>query len=282
MRVTPLGVSRPDTARICGAAAPLRRRLGRPTGPEGEDDAAAMSSEVGDASESGQPRWLARSPPRAPPELRSPLFGYLLDLDDDLAEEFEVRMRLLPASTPPPGCSRPRPASATFGGGSTAVGDGPGLLIVDGLMRSTPASPIARHRARSAPATCSSRPAGRRTRWSSASSIWRALRPSRLALLDADFAERVRSWPQILQCALPPRRAPVGRARRAPGDLLPAPARGPAGAAAVAPGRPLGPGRTERASGSACRSPIGCSASSSPPSARRSPTPCAALCRPGS
>ena len=72
------------------------------------------------------------------------------------------------------------------------------------------------------------------------------------------------------------------RPRRAAGDLVPAAARGAAGAAAVAPGSALGPGRAGRHPRSRCRSPTACSASWSAPSGRRSRTRWRASPRPGS
>jgi CRP-like cAMP-binding protein len=83
-----------------------------------------------------------------------------------------------------------------------AVDDGPGLLLLDGLIAVEacvgdrtateligpgdllqPAFPLAENLLERAQA-------------------WRALSPTRFALLDAEFAERVRPWPQILNALL--------------------------------------------------------------------------------
>jgi CRP-like cAMP-binding protein len=157
-----------------------------------------MSSEGGAARIPGQTPWLTRSPPARRPN-PVPLFGYLLDLDDDLAQDVEVRMRvsarqhatarLLEADTGE--CD----LSALF----AVVGRGPGLLIVDGLLAVDTRVVDRTITELLGTGDLLQPPVPDQDEMVESETIWRALGPSRLALLDADFAERVRSWPQILQ-----------------------------------------------------------------------------------
>ena len=75
-------------------------------------------------------RWPARAQARGRPSS----FRYLLDLDDDLADEFDVRMRLV---------ARPAATAFTFeaGPGEIALSEwlvmaagGPGVLVLDGVL----------------------------------------------------------------------------------------------------------------------------------------------------
>jgi CRP/FNR family transcriptional regulator, cyclic AMP receptor protein len=133
-----------------------------------------------------------------PTELSSPaLFGYLLDLDGDLAEGVELRMRFTARHQATARLLDAEIGDCDLSPWFAIVGDGPGLLIVDGLL------------------TVDTRVAGRTItelvgpgdllqpactqvdEMVECETAWRALLPTRLALLDARFAQRVRSWPQI-------------------------------------------------------------------------------------
>lgn len=157
-----------------------------------------MSSEGGGARGTGPPRWLNRSPPARRPN-PVPLFGYVLDLDDDLAQEVEVRMRVSARQHATARLLEAEAGECDLSSAFVVLGRGPGLLIVDGLL------------------AVDTRVADRTTtellgtgdliqphspnddEMVESETVWRALRPSRLALLDVDFAERVRAWPTILQ-----------------------------------------------------------------------------------
>jgi CRP/FNR family transcriptional regulator, cyclic AMP receptor protein len=135
---------------------------------------------------------------------RRPLasYCYLLDADADLAEEFDVRMRMVArrATTvvvfeiPVGNCDPARWIPQDAGG--------PGLLLLDGLLA------IDVH-------------VGDRTAtelmgagdlvqsWDHGPeelidrvTCWHVLMPGRVAVLDAGFAERIRPWPQILLALL--------------------------------------------------------------------------------
>jgi hypothetical protein len=121
---------------------------------------------------------------------------YLLDLDTDLAEELDVPMRL---------AARPSVTAITFeaDGGPVALAEwlaaaapGPGLLILDGVL-------AANVRVGDRITTELLGSGDVIQPWNSPEAElvceigWRALKPTRLALLDQDFAHRVQPWPQI-------------------------------------------------------------------------------------
>lgn len=156
-----------------------------------------MSGERVSAVRPAVPRWPGRSI-RAGQLSSPPLFGYVLDLDDDLAQELEVRMRLSARQHATARLLDADPGQCDLPSWFAVVGRGPGLLIIEGLL---------------AVDTCI---AGRTTsellgsgdlvqpperhddEMVRSDTVWRALHPCRLALLDTEFTERVRSWPQLL------------------------------------------------------------------------------------
>jgi CRP/FNR family cyclic AMP-dependent transcriptional regulator len=125
-------------------------------------------------------------------------YCYLLDADADLAQEFDIRMRMVVRQV------------ATVVVFEIAVGDcdpaqwpapgpgAPGLLLLDGLLA------VDVHVGdRTATELLGQgdlvHPWDRGTDELLASSAcWRVLLPGRIAVLDAGFAERIRPWPQIL------------------------------------------------------------------------------------
>jgi CRP-like cAMP-binding protein len=155
----------------------------------------------------------AQAPGHDPRESHSSSsYRYLLDLDDDLAQEFDLRMRVVARQVAtvvvvdvPVGI---QDTSAWLGSEERGFG----VLVVDGVLAldTYVGDRVTSELLGSGDLL---------QRWEPGlddllerSYEWRALVPSRLALLDETFAERVRPWPQIGNALL--RRA----ARRA-GDL---------------------------------------------------------------
>jgi CRP-like cAMP-binding protein len=142
--------------------------------------------------------WPSRTPQRTRP--RS--YRYLLDLDLDLAEELDVRMRL---------AARPAATAVTF---ELDVGDvelnewleaaspGPGVLILEGVLAvnvrvgDRVASELL------GPGDLVEPSQHAEEEFLVCEIGWRALVAMRFAVLDAAFAERVRPWPQIMQALL--------------------------------------------------------------------------------
>jgi CRP/FNR family cyclic AMP-dependent transcriptional regulator len=130
------------------------------------------------------------------------LYAYLLDLDDDLAQDLEVRMRFSARQHATARVLDAAPGECDLSAGFQAVGSGPGLLVVDGLLAAetcvagrTVTELIGRTDLMQPPAENEDDMIG-------GCYVWRALVPIRLALLDADFLDRVRSWPQISDALL--------------------------------------------------------------------------------
>ena len=155
----------------------------------------------------------------------------------------------------PPDDARPGPAGARRRDRRRRPGRRPHRDRAGRHRRPAAAAATRRRRPARAPRRLA-RPAARRA--------WRCSTPA--------FAERVRPWPQIAQALL-------RRAGKRAGDLdvlraiaSPAAARGAAGAGAAGTSPRAGAASSPAASASPCRSPTGCSGSSSAPSARRSRT----------
>ncbi len=145
-----------------------------------------------------QSRWATRtSVPHRPSSYR-----YLLDLDVDLAEELDVRMRLV---------ARPAATAVTFDVDSgelkltewlSTAAPGPGVLVLDGVLAVN-----VRVGDRVASELLGPgdlvEPSERQDEDLLCCDVgWRALYPMRFAVLDAAFADRVRPWPQLIQALL--------------------------------------------------------------------------------
>lgn len=142
--------------------------------------------------------WPARSPAPARPSS----YQYLLDLDVDLADELDVRMRMV---------ARHAVTAVTFDVDAAEVkladwlalaASGPGVLVLDGVV-AVNARVGDRITAELIGAGDLVQP------WRSEGDellacdiSWRALVPTRFALLDSAFTQRVRPWPQITQTLL--------------------------------------------------------------------------------
>lgn len=144
-------------------------------------------------------RW-PRHPQLAgdPPESIA-LYTYLLDTDEELADEFDVRARIAARQRATARVLQVGVGSCDLAPWFEAAGNGLGLLILDGLLALEirvggrtaaelvgpgdllqPLGP--------APDQMLARTSG-----------WRALRPTKLAVLDGDFADRIRPFPQIVR-----------------------------------------------------------------------------------
>ena len=165
-----------------------------PAGGRRERDRVPVGSEN---SRTGPIRW----PPATALSSRrlesASLYTYLLDADDDLAQEFDIRMRVAARQVATVRVLTAEAGPCDLGALFAAVGRGPGLLILDGLLafetrvcdrtacELTGAGDILQP------------PFPRAEQLVEPSEAWRALWPTRFALLDHEFAERVRPWPQI-------------------------------------------------------------------------------------
>jgi CRP/FNR family cyclic AMP-dependent transcriptional regulator len=144
------------------------------------------------------PRWASRR--GAAP--RSSSYRYLLDLDVDLAEALDVRMRLV---------ARGAATAATFEADVGEIGlaerlaaaaPGPGVLILEGVLAvnvrvgDRVASELL------GPGDLVETSEGDGDELLVCAVEWRGLEPMRFAVLDGGFADRVRPWPQLMQALL--------------------------------------------------------------------------------
>ncbi|HEX8975506.1 MAG TPA: hypothetical protein VF781_03245 [Solirubrobacteraceae bacterium] len=150
-----------------------------------------------------QRRWPTPIPDLAGHEpLPAAIHRYLLDADDDLATEFDVRTRLAARPGITVKVLRADVGECDLGPTLAGLRDGYGLLILDGLiafgMRVGDRTATELVGAGDLLAPMLSRTEAMLERRDE----WRVLAPTQLALLDANFAARVRSWPQIAQTLL--------------------------------------------------------------------------------
>jgi CRP/FNR family transcriptional regulator, cyclic AMP receptor protein len=156
-----------------------------------------MSGEGADAVTRAEVQWPGRSTPARRPH-PAPLFGYLFDLDDDLADELELRMRFSARQHATARLLDAEVGDLELSSWFEIVGQGPGLLIVDGLL-AVDTRVADRTTAELLGSGDLLQPPGRHEdELVDRETAWRALAPTRFALLDVTFAERVRSWPQLL------------------------------------------------------------------------------------
>jgi CRP/FNR family cyclic AMP-dependent transcriptional regulator len=133
---------------------------------------------------------------RPPPTLRPRSYQYLLDLDVDLADELDVRMRLAARSSVTALTFEEEAGQLGLGEWLTIAAPGPGLLVLDGVVAASVAvgdritaelvgtgDLIQPYAYDEAELVCE---VG-----------WRGLVPARFAVLDAGFVQRVQPWPQI-------------------------------------------------------------------------------------
>jgi CRP/FNR family transcriptional regulator, cyclic AMP receptor protein len=143
-------------------------------------------------------RWALRT--AAPP--RSGRYHYLLDLDPDLAESLDLRMRL---------AARPAATALTFDSESgevelhqrlVAAAAGPGVLVLDGVLALNVRVGDRVAAELLGPGDLIEAETEGDEDLLACTVGWRALVPTRFALLDDAFVDRVRPWPQIVQALL--------------------------------------------------------------------------------
>lgn len=126
----------------------------------------------------------------------------LLDLDTDLAEELELQaMRAARAAATAP-ILEAEPGSVALGDWLARAAPGPGVLVLDGAIAVT-VRVCDRVAAELVGAGDLLQPGGGHCdEMLSCELGWRALLPTRVAVLDQAFSKRVRFWPQLTQALL--------------------------------------------------------------------------------
>ena len=129
-------------------------------------------------------------------------YRYLLDLDDDLAAELDLRMRLVARQVVTAVVFSAPAGECDLAHCFAEVGNGPGVLVIDGALTvdvsvgNRTATEIVGDGDVLQPL------AARADDLLDRESTWHALVPARLALLDEAFAERIKPWPQISRALL--------------------------------------------------------------------------------
>lgn len=141
-----------------------------------------------------------------------PLYGYLLDLDDDLADEFDVRSRVSARQLATVKLLEADVGESDLTSWFDVARGGMGLLVVEGMLAFEMRVGDRTTTELVGAGDLLQAPTGRVDELLEGLATWKVLCPTRLALLDAEFADRVRPWPQIGQ-------AMMGRASRRTTDV---------------------------------------------------------------
>ena len=141
-------------------------------------------------------------PRRKPGSTLHALWEYVLDADADLADEFDIRSRVAVRQLATARVLHAPVGVCDLAPWFAALDAGPGLLILEGVVafetRVGDRTALELVGAGDLLQLPSQRTDDLLERWDG----WRVLCPTRFALLDGDFAERVRPWPQIVQALL--------------------------------------------------------------------------------
>src|SRR5436305_7251155 len=129
------------------------------------------------------------------------LYASLLDADHDLADTLDE------AAAAARGLATARvlglrPGACDLGPWFEAVAEGPGLLILAGLVLAQTRIGDRVVAELLGPGDLLQPPPGDGDETVPSAAAWQALRPGRLAVLDAEFAQRTLPWPQIGQTLL--------------------------------------------------------------------------------
>lgn len=137
-------------------------------------------------------RWAART--ASPQRRRS--YQYLLDVDVELAEELDIRMRLAARSSVTAMTFETPPAQLALADWLALASSGPGLLVLDGVIAAD-VQVGDRITAELIGAGDLIQPWHYDDAELDCEVGWRALLPTRFAVLDVGFEQRVQPWPQI-------------------------------------------------------------------------------------
>jgi CRP/FNR family cyclic AMP-dependent transcriptional regulator len=162
----------------------------------------AIFARQGVPAQSRGQQWPALRDLSSIAALPSSSYRYLLDLDDDLASELDLRMRLVARQVVTAVVFAAPVGECDLAPCFAEVGHGPGVLIVDGVLSvdvrvgDRTATEIVGDGDVIQPFTA------RADDLLDRDSTWHALVPARLALLDDAFAERIKPWPQLSRALL--------------------------------------------------------------------------------
>ncbi len=153
-------------------------------------------------SRSGPLRW-PRHPDLAGARPESiVLYTYVLDADGELADEFDVRARIAARQLATARVLQVGAGGCDLGPWFEAAGQGLGLLILEGLLALETRVGDRTAAELVGPGDLLQPPGPAADQLLARTCGWRVLSPARLALLDGEFADRVRPFPQITRALL--------------------------------------------------------------------------------
>jgi len=161
-----------------------------------------VSAEEGGLRRPGPLRWprhqdLAGAKPES-----IALYTYLLDADGELADEFDVRTRIAARQLATARVLQVGAGECDLGPAFAATGEGLGLLILEGLLALETSVGGRTAAELVGPGDLLQPPGPGPDQLLSRTCGWRVLAPARIALLDREFADRVRPFPQIVGALL--------------------------------------------------------------------------------
>ncbi len=161
-----------------------------------------MTVRDGGSVQHGPFRWPGR--PGLVPRRPEPnaLYTYLLDADDELAEEFDVRGRVAVRQLATARVLQMGVGDCDLSDWFDIARHGPGLLILDGLITFETRTGDRVASELLGAGDLLQAPTLPTDDLIERSCHWRALRPTRFALLDEDFVDRVRPFPQVVRALL--------------------------------------------------------------------------------
>jgi CRP/FNR family transcriptional regulator, cyclic AMP receptor protein len=131
-----------------------------------------------------------------------PLYGYLLDLDGDLADEFDIRSRVSARQLATVKLLEVDVGESDLTRWFEIARGGMGMLVLEGMLAFEMRVGDRTTTELIGAGDLLQPPAWRVDELLEGRGAWKVLRPTRLALLDAEFTERVRPWPQIGQAMM--------------------------------------------------------------------------------
>jgi CRP/FNR family transcriptional regulator, cyclic AMP receptor protein len=161
-----------------------------------------LSTHYQGTAEHAGPRWRGR-PANGPASLGTPsLYAHLLDLDDELAQVFDIQARVGARQLATARVLEVEVGETALINSFDAARGGMGLLVLDGVLAFEMQVGDRTTMELLGAGDLLPMPSGRPEELLEGTQTWRVLCPTRLALLDAEFVDRVHPWPQIGQALM--------------------------------------------------------------------------------
>lgn len=147
-------------------------------------------------------QWLRHDQSNGRARDRASLYAYVLDHDDDLADEFDLRNRIAARQVATARVFDAEVGICDMDHWFAAIGRGHGLLILEGVLACETRVGDRTATELVGAGDLLQPPVRRAEAIVEPDESWRALSSARLAALDEEFDERIRPWPQLGQVLL--------------------------------------------------------------------------------